>query len=375
MSCIPPAGPIPRTVDRPTYRLAGFGPLILGLPWLVSSVACGVEGEAGHMVLSDAADLDPTSQSPDPIEEDDAAAASRPPARPDQGVSPSSGPAMGEASGCTKVDFLFVIDNSISMKAEQDALIASFPRFMETIESLSGVSDYHVLVVDTDAEGKCNPDRCDDDRDVCFDRGEEGRTEGGDKTVCQAENFDVCDTTLGAGVVFPAGESASNQRCNLYGTQRYLTSGEPDLAGAFSCIAQVGLAGAADERPMDALLAALDGEILAADGCNAGFLRDDAILVVTFVSDDGNHADEGTPADWHRAVLAAKGGKSDAVVTLGLVPTPGCEKAGGEHWRQFVGLFGVRGLIGGVCEPAYDPFFAEAVSVIDATCDAFVPII
>ena len=41
----------------------------------------------------------------------------------------------GASPGCAKVDFLFVIDNSVSMKDEQDALIASFPGFIDSIKA------------------------------------------------------------------------------------------------------------------------------------------------------------------------------------------------------------------------------------------------
>ena len=43
-------------------------------------------------------------------------------------------------------------------------------------------------------------------------------------------------------------------------------------------------------------------------GCDEGFLRDDAILVVTFISDDPNKEDTGLPQDWYNAVVTAKKG-------------------------------------------------------------------
>jgi hypothetical protein len=41
--------------------------------------------------------------------------------------------------------------------------------------------------------------------------------------------------------------------------------------------------------------------------------------------------------------------------------------------EEVVGLFGERGVIGSICEPDYGPFFQEAVGIIDAACDQFVP--
>lgn len=40
-----------------------------------------------------------------------------------------------EEEGCTKVDFLFIIDNSNSMATNQGELVASFPEFVMGIES------------------------------------------------------------------------------------------------------------------------------------------------------------------------------------------------------------------------------------------------
>ena len=285
-----------------------------------------------------------------------------------------SGSGGSGEDGCQKVDFLFVIDNSVSMGDQQQALIASFPGFIDTIQTrLSAKSDYHIMVTDTDDVTRCTPAGC---------------SEAGDslaQTLCvQAEDgyacetpFDPCDNTIGAGVVHPAGDGASNAVCNFVGGQRYITGDEPDLGAAFECAALVGLAGDPRERPMDSLVAAVSPELNGSAGCNQGFLRDDAILVVTFISDDGNYEDAGTPKDWYDAVVAAKGGNADAVVMLGLTPGLGDCAPGaagkGEHWSEYIALWGARGLEASVCSLDYAPFFDEAVSVIDETCEDFEP--
>lgn len=72
----------------------------------------------------------------------------------DIGTSTNTGTAEGgSGEGCEKVDFLFVVDNSISMGDEQTALGLSFPQFIDTIQN-EVVGDYHVMVVDTDPEDK-----------------------------------------------------------------------------------------------------------------------------------------------------------------------------------------------------------------------------
>lgn len=269
----------------------------------------------------------------------------------------------GATQGCTKVDFLFVIDNSVSMNDEQDALVASFPGFMDTIQNtVAASSDYHVLVADTDEWGRCNTANP-----------WTGATPA--STTCndyvESTVFEECDRVRGAGVVHPAGELASNTKCDVYGGNRYIVRDDPDPAATFACVAKVGTAGHPSERPMEAIVGAVSTELNGAQGCNAGFLRPDAILVVTFISDDANYEDTGTPQSWYDAVVAAKGGNADAVVVLGLTPYEG--GTAGAHWHEFIGLWGARGLEGSVALPDYTPFFSEAVALIDDTCDDFVP--
>jgi hypothetical protein len=290
----------------------------------------------------------------------------------DVGDGATDGAAEGTMDeGCQAVDFLFVIDNSASMENEQAALVGAFPMFMDAIEQALDHDDYHVLVTDTDAWGRCNTANPwmgnDPGSDLCND-------------YIHQTVFEECDRTRGAGTLDPAGKFATNGVCDPAGPQRYIVEGEPDLAGTFSCMATVGTAGDASERPMDSLVAAVAPEINAVGACNEGFLRDDAVLVVTFISDDPHYEDSGTPQDWYDAVLASKGGDPTAVVVLGITPDwPGCRDGDGDpkgsHWHEFVTLWGDHGLHGNVCSTAeeYAMFFQQAVSVIDGACDDFDP--
>lgn len=283
------------------------------------------------------------------------------------------GGANSDPSPCD-IDFLFVIDNSVSMRNEQEALINSFPGFISTIEAtVDASSDYHIMVTDTDDWGRCTADNCQTGAmsadTLCI--------AAADGYACNT-SFDACDKTIGAGVVHPAGEGASNELCTIYGGNRYIVEGEPDLNGTFACMARVGLAGHPSERPMDSLVAAMSDELNDPGGCNEGFLRDHAILVVTFISDDPWYEDEGDPQSWYDAVLAAKGGDPDAVAVLGLTPNfDGCRDGAGppkgEHWSEFVALWGDHGLEASVCAEDYTQFFEDAVAVVDLTCDEFQP--
>lgn len=273
----------------------------------------------------------------------------------------------GVATQCTEVDFIFIVDNSVSMGDEQEALVAAFPAFMATIEeTLEAGSEYHIMVLDTDDWGRCdtaNPwDGATPTHSTC-------------NAYVEATVFDECDGIIGAGVLHPAGEGASDQLCTPASGKRYIEAGEPDLAGTFACMATVGLAGHANERPMDAMVAALDPMNAAVQACNDEFLRDDALLVITFISDDPNMPDAGTPAEWYQSVVAAKGGNEEAVVVLGLGPGGDDCGAGGEHWLEFVEMWGDHGIHGPVCGTAddYVQFFQNSVATIDQACEDIIP--
>jgi hypothetical protein len=158
-----------------------------------------------------------------------------------------------------------------------------------------------------------------------------------------------------------------------------MTDAQPDLVGTFSCAALVGAGGDGNERVMESMLEALSSQT-ASGGCHEGFLRDDAILVITFISDEDDLGSADDPADWVDAVLAAKGGREDAVVVLGLLgdsalPGATCtddQADDAPRLRAFADAF-ERGSWGSVCTPSYNAFFDAAVSVIDLTCDEFVP--
>ena len=93
----------------------------------------------------------------------------------------------------------------------------------------------------------------------------------------------------------------------------------------------------------------------------------------------------GDPADWHDALVAAKGGDKDKVVVLSLIgneapnecaetiypgqgdfPLVGAEVA--LRLREFTESFGRQGFVGDVCAQSYGPFFDEAVEIVGETC-------
>ena len=270
----------------------------------------------------------------------------------------------GMVDFCNKVDFLFVIDNSISMLPEQTSLAAAFPGFIQAIEDSLDTDD-HILVTDTDLSGWCTPGNCANPNNL------HPTCQGPNSYACTGQ-FDDCDITLGAGVVRPAGQGASNMFCDPFGGKRYIVEAEPDKTGTFDCMAHVGLAGFPAERPVDAIVQALSPGLNQAGGCNDAFLRDDAILVVTFISDDDGNNEVNTMAEAYAAIVAAKGGDADRIVMLGLMPAPdnNCSftPGAGEHWLSLIEMFGERGLHGPSCDDDFVPFFQGAVDVIVQAC-------
>ncbi|MCO4771424.1 MAG: hypothetical protein KDA24_15420 [Deltaproteobacteria bacterium] len=132
----------------------------------------------------------------------------------------------------TEVDILLVVDNSCSMQDEQEKLgegFAEFVRFFEVAEV-----DYHIGITTTDVfnEGPGNS-------------GELART--GDGTRVIDEDTD-----------------------------------DPDAV--FEELVNVGIEGAGSEMGLKAALAALTPPM--SEGPNAGFLREEALLSVIFVSDE-----------------------------------------------------------------------------------------
>jgi hypothetical protein len=245
---------------------------------------------------------------------------------------------------------------------EQTSLLASFPGFIDAIESnLAAMGNFHIMVVDTDAKGKCKTgESACNSQDLCKEQ---------NGYACTA-TLDACDTTLGAGVIQPIGNESSNQICTLTGGKRYIQPSEPDVKSAFSCTAKVGITGAGAELPMNAMEAALSQDLLKADACNDGFLRDDAVLVITIITDEGGN-DTGTPEDWKKAVLAAKKsqpGESDAETEKKVVVIAFSRAIGAIP--KFVDLW-VEGqkFQGKHSDADYGPLFSQAIKGIEKACE------
>jgi hypothetical protein len=255
-------------------------------------------------------------------------------------------PNSGAANGCAKADFLFVVDSSLSMRDRQITLAQSFPGFIRVAEKTLGSSDIHIMVVDTDGRAPSELLR----RDAVADDA-------------------LCEKMRGAGIR----SSEQGDSCNIAGDQRFIVQGQPELEQTFACAAQVGTDGSDFEHPIDAMLDALSPTLNQPGGCNAGFLRDDAILFVTLISDEDDRRSDGDPADWQTELLARKGNNSDAVLLLGILADGNLSDGvcrGNQDAPRLQGLANSLGLVGSVCADDYSAFFQQALGWLAARCAA-----
>jgi hypothetical protein len=257
--------------------------------------------------------------------------------------------AEGDDPGpCSKVDVLFVIDDSASMVAEQQALVAAFPGFVAAIETgLASVASFHVGVVTTDA----------------YVHNEPGCRSLGD-------------------LVSRTGQGSTQNDCGTFASgRRFLDENEPDLAAAFACIAGVGTDGTPGEAQAGAILGALDPARAAPGGCNEGFRRDDALLVVVLVTDEDDAAScypagcvggtPGTPADWFADIVGRAGGREENVILLAVVGPPGAYwDCGVEDAPRLVELTDhfTHGVVGDICSPNLAGQFVAAMTAIAEGC-------
>jgi hypothetical protein len=278
-----------------------------------------------------------------------------------------SAPDVGDPTppGCKgKVDFLFAISRLYNMSTAQEQLIASFAPFIASIEGLGAEFadfDFHIMVVDGDIGW--GMDHCEEH---C---GEDDFCELMPSYPCAYEPS-VCDEALGAGTIFNAGWDTPNKNCGLAGGKRYLDTTTWALEETFTCIAQGGTSGGSNLG--NALARAVTTQ---RDACNKGFLRDDALLVVVHIMrGDVGSGVEGTPEEWAKALLDAKGGDEDAIVMLGMNGFPDLETCLEEDMRMCAMLTMFSHRVYAITEQAsYAAAFQETVDLIDVACSEFVP--
>jgi len=277
--------------------------------------------------------------------------------------------------GCEKIDLLFVLNNrGSSLLADQDWLREEAElqaaRMLGLVDALTAEAanyDLHVMVAPlqpgfkTTADKWCAPG-CDPDMMPCDEVPE---------YVCVEDSWEECDWALGVGKVFPRGVGASNALCPTSEGRNFARSQDPTFSEAIDCILRVGHSGDGKEYPARTPLEALKSEMVSEGGCNAGFLRDDAMLVVVMVV-NGDQGSPGTPEEWAQELLAVKDGYGDGIVFVAITETVGPDCGSFDRIRLFAEAM-PNHVLG--CDSAedYTPIVIEAIDTIDAVCDKFIP--
>jgi hypothetical protein len=302
----------------------------------------------------------------------------------------------GAPAGCAgKIDFLFVISRASLMAERQAQLALAVPQFIDTIQSKFADFDYHIMVVDGDGpppgawwgSSSCNkvcPNlACKVGEDCCSIKN--SNLDG--MPCCDDPNYPcdkldlvtACDQAWGAGTVFPAGIFTADKPCPIDDGRRYLVKGQTDLEETFDCIARVGNDGY--DLLGQALTAAVQKSINDPGGCNAGFLRKDALLMVTLISNtldepEPSSGSEGSPAKWAKAVIDAKHGDASSVVMFNIGGCDSCPPFEGEcHPKDrlclMTTMFPYHHQENDIVAD-YGPAFAEAASLVETACAGFV---
>lgn len=155
----------------------------------------------------------------------------------------------------SRIDLLFVVDDSSSMAGEQAALAAGFPALVDVLEGLEGgLPDLHIGVVSTNVGAAGQPGVA-----GCGRAGDDGRLQ-----------VPAACTGLDGSFISDLSDRRGGRIRNYAG----------ELDERFACLAQLGTDGCGFEMPLEAMYRALQ------PGVNPGFLRDDAYLAVVFVTDE-----------------------------------------------------------------------------------------
>lgn len=288
---------------------------------------------------------------------------------PSSGTPAPTGPIGGKQAGenpkadeCQKMDIVFVVDDSGSMEEEQASLATNFPKFVTVLEAFKTKSgaklDYRVAVTTTG-------------RDV--------------KYSIEAPGFGK----------LPMNEKGDNgafrntKSCG--GTKRWVDKGDSGGSQTFSCRAKAGTSGPSIEMPLEALKLSLVDRV--ADGTNAGFLRDDALLAVVILTDEddcsrrdndfvyqGDGAcetmDHVQPLADYTAMLdtAAKGpGRWATAVIAGdkACKSKFGDAAEAKRLKSFVGMAGKNGTFSSICDGDLSTGLQKALDTFDAACRSF----
>ncbi|TPV94687.1 MAG: VWA domain-containing protein [Myxococcales bacterium FL481] len=193
------------------------------------------------------------------------------------------------------VDVLFVIDNSGSMGEEQGKLAENFQNFIEVLEDPDVKANYRIGVTTTDVfnpqcgtstspeNGKLQFSSCRArENDFIFDPGGQNvdKFEEACTNTCEHDVIDVIPTATEV-------DNDKDERRWLENQEGTLNVEDITATEAFQCIGPQGINGCGFESQLEAMYMALR---LSDDAQSQqyGFIRQDAILAVVHVTDEGD---------------------------------------------------------------------------------------
>ena len=271
------------------------------------------------------------------------------------------------ARTCSKMDILFVVDDSASMDLEQTNLTQNFPTFAQVLNDYmvgpGQLLDYRVAVTTT------------------------GRT--------------ITTIVSGGGISIPETETGDDGtfRNNCGPSRRWLERTDGNVVSDFECRAKVGTGGPSTEMPMLTSMLGLRERIT--DGTNAGFLRDDALLAIVYLTDedDCSRTDDNIPISVSQDICAAsaplvppgdlvtfldtlKGGRGRWATAVIAGPTNCDSTFGSAHearrLKEFVSQANMNAsqnaVFSSICSGNLAGALTDALDTFTAACEGFPPI-
>lgn len=245
--------------------------------------------------------------------------------------------------GCEHIDILFVVDGSLSMAEEQEALrgISGPPVFSDFTDALAveldTLEDIRIGVISAE------PD----------------------------------DTVLHTHLNQPAVEPSPETDCGLQ--QPWVVAPSEDLEAQFACVAATAASSTLETTSRNAAEALTSAE-------NAGFLRDDSVVFVVMLTDEDTLGLGATRVQEHELLLSAVGGDRSRLVMLAIAGDPGvfeapkttCDgtyglAAPGRRLGAVVRTFGERGITADICAGDLAQSFDDALDDLVQACVSFVP--
>jgi len=214
----------------------------------------------------------------------------------------------------TNVDILFMIDDSSSMTAMQQKLLAQLPTFMQTLQALPmGLPSVHISVVSSDMGAYSDQGTAIGCSQM---NGDDGLFQILPRGTCATNNFKIATDTYITD--------------NASGTESNFTLADPTgLATVFQCFALLGSTGCGFEHQLASIDHALGSDNYDAMGnpqppaSNAGFVRDGAYLAIIMLT---NEDDCSAPAE--TSLYSLNGGNQDLNNPLGPIANYRCNQFG-----------------------------------------------